>query len=194
MPVNKSHSTIEFIHMNIGFDLDKIFINTPPFIPDKIINRFYKKRGNNMLLYRIPNYPEQLLRKASHLPFMRPPIIENLEFLKKISKKNNKLFLISSRYKFLKRETNWLIKKYNLDKFFDSMYFNYENMQPHYFKDEVLKTLKLDIYIDDDLSLLKHIAKNNNKTKFYWLTNQKEKHLLPKNIFAISKLSEIFKK
>lgn len=178
--------------MNIGFDLDKIFINTPAFIPDKVIDTFYKKTGAKKLTYRIPNYPEQLLRKATHLPFMRPPITKNLEFLRSIAKENHKLFLISSRYRFLEKETNRLIKKYNLNNIFESMYFNYNNIQPHHFKDEVLKTLNLDKYIDDDLSLLEHVSKNNSKTKLYWFSQNKAHEILSKNIKQISKLEEIF--
>lgn len=180
--------------MNIGFDFDKIFIDYPPLFPSGLIDRLYKQRDNGILLYRIPNYPEQIFRKATHLPFMRPIIKENFTFLKSITKKTNKLYLISSRYKFLEKETNRLIKKYELDKIFDSMYFNYENKQPHIFKDEVMKYLDLDKYIDDDLSLLKHVAKNNKKTKFYWLNNNSNDRNLPENIVKIEKLEEILKK
>jgi hypothetical protein len=179
--------------MRIGFDLDKIFINTPLFVPDKVINKFYKKRDDGVLLYRIPNYSEQLLRKATHLPFLRLPIKENLDFLKRIAKKDNNLYLISSRYKFLEKETTRIIKKYQLDKIFNSMHFNFENKQPHHFKNEILKKLNLDIYVDDDLSLLKHVAKNNPKTKFYWLNYTRNKQILPKNIIEIKKLEEILK-
>src|SRR6185503_6799514 len=177
--------------MNIGFDFDKVFIDYPPFLPKKLFDKFYKKRDNGVLLYRIPAYPEQILRKTLHLPFMRPPIKENLAFLKGISKKENKLFLISSRYKFLEKETNRLIQKYQLDKIFDSMYFNYENKQPHLFKEEVMKYLDLHKYIDDDLSLLKHVAKDNNKTKFYWLNTNGSSQTYPKNIIEITTLDEI---
>lgn len=178
--------------MNIGFDFDKIFIDYPPLLPATLFDKLYKKKDNGILLYRIPGYPEQLLRKALHLPFMRPPIKENIAFLKSISKKKNKLYLISSRYKFLEKETNRLIQKHQLDKVFDGMYFNYENKQPHLFKDVVLRTLKLDIYVDDDLSLLKHAAKGNPKTKFFWLNTKHIKAKLSKNIFSISELSQIF--
>lgn len=183
--------------MNIGFDLDRIFINTPPFVPGEIITKFYKKKDNGVLLYRIPSKPEQLFRRATHIPLFRPPIEENLAFLNSIPKKNHKLYLISSRYKFLEGVTNDLIKKYGLDKIFDELYFNYENKQPHIFKNEILKKLKLDIFIDDDLSLLQYVAKDNPKTKFYWLeTDEKESVLshhkkLEKNVIPISHLSNI---
>lgn len=177
--------------MRIGFDLDKVFIDYPPFLPSVLFDKFYKKRDNGILLYRIPTYPEQLFRKTLHLPFLRKPIKDNMEFLRNISKKDHKLYLISSRFKFLEGTTNRLVKRYGLDKTFDALYFNFENKQPHLFKEEVLKKLNLDLYIDDDLSLLKHVAKSNAKTKFFWLNHAGKNKQLPKNIVAISKVSDI---
>ncbi len=181
--------------MKIGFDLDKIFINTPPLVPISIINKFYKQRDNGILLYRIPTRPEQLFRKATHVPLLRQPIKNNLSLLRNLAKnKNNQLFLISSRFKFLEPETAMLVKKYGLDQIFDKLYFNYENKQPHKFKNEILQHLKLDIFVDDDLSLVRFVAKDNPKTQFFWLNEQKIEKKLTDNITAISKLGEIIKK
>lgn len=180
--------------MKIGFDLDKVFIDTPPLVPTSVINKFYKKRDNGILLYRIPSRPEQLFRKATHVPLLRRGITKNLAFLKGLSKEEYKLYLISSRFKFLESETNALIKTYGLDKIFDTMYFNYDNRQPHEFKNEVLKKLDLDMFIDDDLSLLKHVAKDNPKTKFFWLDTATAPDNLAKNIVPIKHLPEIFSK
>src|SRR5437762_14382159 len=107
--------------MKIGFDLDKIFINTPPFIPDRLIERWYKKKSNGVLLYRVPSKPDQFVRSISHYHMFRPPMKENLAFLRAISKKDNELYLISSRYKFLESTTKQIIQKYRLDKIFDGM-------------------------------------------------------------------------
>lgn len=180
--------------MKIGFDLDKVFINTPPLVPNAVINKFYKERDNGILLYRIPSRPEQLLRKAIHLPILRQPMKDNLTFLRKLSRqKEHQLYLISSRFNFLKPETARLVKKYELDKIFDKLYFNYDNKQPHEFKDEILQKLNLDIFVDDDLSLVKYVAKNNPKTKFFWF-DQHTKQINPgNNIKAITNLGEIFK-
>ncbi len=178
--------------MNIGFDLDNVFINTPPFIPKSFIDKLYKKRDNGILLYRIPGKSEQIVRKLSHLSLFRPAIKENLVFLQSLPKDKNKLYLISSRFKFLENRTNRIIQKYHLYKIFDGMYFNFSNEQPHIFKNRIIKNLKLDYYIDDDLSLLKYVAQLNPKTKFFWLDHAKEKRSLEKNITSISKLSKIF--
>src|SRR5688500_2952182 len=98
--------------MAIGFDLDRIFINTPPLIPGKVISKFYKKKDNGELVYRIPSRPEQIFRRVTHFPLFRPQIEENLAVLHKLAKKDHKLYLISSRYKFLEDVTEQLVKKY----------------------------------------------------------------------------------
>lgn len=178
--------------MKLGFDLDKIFVDYPPLIPDSLIDRLYKKKANGKLLYRIPSRPEQVIRKLSHYHRLRPPIKANLDFLNSLIKESNELYLISSRFGFLEKQTLSLIHNLGLDKIFKAMYFNFENKQPHLFKDEVLKKLKLDIYVDDDIHLLKYVVKGNTFTKFFWLNTSSKTEGLPKGITHISSLPEIF--
>lgn len=178
--------------MNIGFDLDKIFIDYPPFIPDILIEKAYKRKINGKLKYRIPSKPEQLLRLFLHFPFFRQPIENNIAYLKKLTQQNsNKHYLVSGRFGFLKHRTNEIIKKHRFDKMFDRLYFNFSDNQPHLFKNEIIKKLKLDLYVDDDLQLLEYLCKDNPKVKFFWLNNKQSKPL-KKNLFAIIHLSEMF--
>lgn len=177
--------------MKIGFDLDKVFVDYPPFVPDRLIDKLYKKKANGILLYRIPTRPEQFVRQLSHYPLLRPPIQKNVAFLKSISKKNNQLYLISSRFGFLEKQTKRLVERLGLSDVFDGMYFNFENKQPHLFKNDILKKLQLDMYVDDDYHLLKYVAKDNKKTKFFWLTPQQHNLVLPKSMTPITELSAI---
>lgn len=178
--------------MNIGFDLDKVLINYPPLVPARLIDLLYKEKSNGILKYRIPSKPEQSLRLLTHLSILRPPIKKNIEFIEKLAKENtNHYYLISSRFSFLKKITNSIVKKYRFDKIFKGVYFNFQNKQPHIFKNETIKKLKIDRYIDDDLPLLRFLAKKNLTIKFYWLNNNSGS--LEKNLFAIKELSEILK-
>jgi len=177
--------------MKIGFDLDKVFVDYPPLIPDRLIDKLYKKKSNGVLLYRMPSRPEQFIRQLSHLPILRPPIKTNINFLCSLPKDKHELYLISSRFGFLEKQTLSLMTRLGLDSVFTRMYFNFENKQPHLFKDEVLRQLKLDLYIDDDLALLKYVAQRNNATKFYWFHQGPFTLTLPKNVMKINKLSEI---
>lgn len=177
--------------MNIGFDLDKIFVDYPPLIPDAVIDRLYKKKSNGILFYRIPGKLEQYIRVLSHHPFLRPVIGKNLEFVRKLSKdKSNTLFLISSRFGFLKKRTQHLIEKYHLDKIFSRMYFNFQNNQPHVFKSSILKKQKIDIFIDDDLPLIRYLAKIYPQIIFFWL-NKNKKEKISSNIYGITNLLQI---
>jgi hypothetical protein len=120
----------------------------------------------------------------------RPPIKKNLTFLQTFAKSDNQLVLISSRYGFLRRTTNALVKKYKLDKLFKELYFNFDNKQPHLFKSEIINRLKLDAYIDDDLHLLKYVAARNNQVKLYWLNAKLNKKIGP-NITAITDIRDL---
>lgn len=180
--------------MNLGFDFDKIFINTPPLIPDTVIKYLYKGRKRDALSYRIPLFPEIIIRKATHHHLLRPAIVENIAFLKQLTQnKNHKYYLISSRFGFLRNETNHLIKRYGFDKLFHELYFNFENKQPHFFKDDIIKKLNIHRYIDDDLPLLHFLSKSNPRTLFFWL-NPKQNNTIQKNLFAISNIYDLLKK
>lgn len=176
--------------MNIGFDLDNVFIGTPPLIPQSLIERLYRKKTNGVLIYRIPSQAERIIRIISHQSLFRPPVKKNLKFLKFIAQKEHKLFLISSRFDFLKKQTEKIVNKHNLNKLFHLTYFNELNKQPHIFKHELIKSLSIDRYVDDDLYLLKYIASRNNKVKLYWLNKYINKQI-SKNIQAITHLSDI---
>jgi hypothetical protein len=117
-------------------------------------------------------------------------IRENVQFLKRIPKKEHHLYLISSRFGFLEQLTGRLVRKHGFDTVFDGLFFNFQNEQPHLFKREVIKKLQLDMYVDDDLPLLRYVARHNKRTKFYWL-NKKTTGQLSFNIRAITSLSEI---
>lgn len=179
--------------MNIGFDLDGVFINTPPFIPRWVIDKFYKEKDNGELIYRIPGHFEKYIRRASHVPLLRPQIQENVNFLKDLSKnKDYTLFLISSRFDFLAKATKRISEKYDFATIFKQTVFNIQNLQPHLFKEAMIEKLKIERFVDDDLSLLKYLAKNNTKTKFYWFNNSLEKKL-GENIFAIKNIDDVLK-
>lgn len=180
--------------MNIGFDLDKVFINHPPFVPSWLINRLYRGKINDSLSYRIPGAFEQFVRKLSHLPFLRQPIQKNIQIIIAMKKNpNQKFFLISSRYSFLAHETKSLIERTGLKKIFTNMYFNFDNDQPHLFKDKIITKKHIDKYIDDDLPLLKYLAEKHPKTIFFWLNDNIQKRL-QKNVYAITSLVSVFQK
>lgn len=177
--------------MNIGFDLDKVFVNHPPFIPTWLIQKLYGEKANGHLSYRMPGRGEIYIRKISHVPLLRPAIKQNIQELEKIHKKKGvHTFLISSRYSFLKNESMKIMQLYHLNSLFDDISFNFTDKQPHVFKNALLKEKNVDRFVDDDLPLLRFLAEKNPKILFYWL-NDTRQGKITKNIFAVTNLSHI---
>jgi hypothetical protein len=156
--------------MIIGFDLDRVFINYPPFVPAFVIDYLYKNH-NHKLSYRIPTSPlEILIRKLSHIPIFRPPITENINYLRQLhSQGNHSLHLVSSRYGFLQAQTIDLLKRYRFYDCFTSVNLNLNNEQAHIFKLRILKQLKADIFVDDDAQLLEYLSQSHLKAKLLQL-------------------------
>lgn len=177
----------------IAFDFDKVFVDYPPFIPTNVIDYLYKKK-NGHLSYRYPGFFEKQVRIFSHQPLFRAPMKKNIKALEKISgDKNVKLFVISSRFSFLKNRTRQWDEKNNISKYFKKMYFNFNDEQPHLFKERVLKEEEIDKFVDDDLDLLFFLAGRNPKIKFFWINKGLPyKKLLP-NIVRVKDLDEFSK-
>lgn len=200
--------------MNIGFDLDKIFIDYPPFLPAKLIDWLYKhdpkeiileKEGLKTLLseekfngkplaYHIPKSSLGIfLRKLSHFYLFRPKIKSNIHFLHHFSQNSHhQLYLVSSRYSFLKDITFSILKRYHISPYFNKIFLNEKNEQPHLFKEKIIKKMQMQLYIDDDIYLLKYLQKRCPNTKFFWYNPANPKNP-PQGIINIKKLSEIKK-
>lgn len=189
--------------MVLGFDFDKVFVDYPPFIPYSVIDFLYKgtsvfKRKNTKKVtihYRIPGEIEKKVRIISHFPAFRAPIKKNIAALKKISNlKAGQIYLVSSRFSFLKKRTDVVLDKYKLNNYFDGIYFNYKNKQPHIFKEETIRKLKIDTYVDDDLDLALYLSSKIPSLKIFWITEEKANNLnLPPNIIPINSLNSLIK-
>jgi hypothetical protein len=174
----------------IGFDLDGIFIGPPLFVPKTIVEHIYKKSNKN-LSYRIPGEFEKKIRILSHYYLLRPPIKRNIKALMGLSKTENlSIFLISSRFSFLKSRTETWLKLRSITDLFKKMYFNYDNEQPHIFKDRIIKLEKIDKFVDDDLDLLIYLATNNPNVDFFWIGNDKNLMVFPSNLKRIKNIDE----
>lgn len=180
--------------IRIGFDYDRVFVNYPPFIPSAIIEMLYKRRGGN-LSYRIPGKIEQKIRILSHYHLLRPVISKNITAMQQIVKnKNVETYVISSRFSFLREKTHEWNKKNNMQNYFKEMFFNFQDEQPHVFKERIIRQAKINKFIDDDLDLLSYLAKRNPNVEFYWINNNGALQKLSDNIKHIKNLEEFFDK
>lgn len=180
-------------NMNIGFDLDRIFINYPPFIPPKLIDWLYKRHDKKTLSYNIPrSRVSKLIRRLSHISPLRPPIKTNIHLLQNFPRNPHahNLYLISSRYKFLESLTHRLLNRWGLTSHFCSINLNTKNEQPHHFKEKIIKKYNIKLYIDDDLALLKYLQRTCPKVKLLWY-NPNSKSVFSSGITAITSLDQV---
>jgi glycosyltransferase involved in cell wall biosynthesis len=151
--------------IKIGIDLDGVIIGKPPLIPRRLIEWLYRSSTNKKLSYRFPNTKvEVFIRWLSHHPLFRPPIKKNLKFIRELSKdKKYKLYAISSRYSFLQERTRQWFENYSLNGVFEQIFLNIKDEQPHLFKERVLKKLKPQMFIDDDLLTVEYLKAETEK-------------------------------
>lgn len=161
----------------IGFDFDRVLIDYPPVVPYSVVTFFYRyglipvKRNSHKLVYRVPGPFERQVRLLTHFPIFRAPIVENIATLRKLYRqKNTQLYLVSGRFGFLEARTNELLKAYGLRKYFKKTFFNFQNMQPHEFKLEMIRKLGINIFIDDDIEILSYLSKKAPNLDYFWIT------------------------
>ncbi|MBP6979424.1 hypothetical protein KBB41_00065 [Candidatus Curtissbacteria bacterium] len=156
--------------INIGIDIDGIFVDKPPLVPAKVINYLYRKTNSKSLEYKIPiNYFDKKMRIISHLKIFRPIIKNNLNWFKEsLNNKDINIFIVSGRYSFLENRTKKLLKNNGINLQKEKVKLNSKDIQPHIFKNQIIKNLNIDFMIDDDIFMLKYLSAHNPNTTFVW--------------------------
>jgi len=151
----------------IAFDLDGVIIDKPPLVPKSLIERLFRGNNDKKLHYRFPKSKlEQFVRKVSHFYLFRPPIKQNIELVREISHNSGyEIYFVSSRYSFLKKETDLWLEKRDLKNVAKDIFLNLNDEQPHLFKEKILNELKPDIFIDDDETIVRYLRQNISSTK-----------------------------
>jgi uncharacterized HAD superfamily protein len=152
--------------IKIGFDLDGTLVDKPFLIPNSLIQWLFKGHRKG-LDYRFPKTKlEQFIRRLSHFYLFRPPIKLNLKFLKKIANnKDCRLYLISSRYSFLKKETRVWLEKRAIKNLFQKIELNHQDQPPYLFKEKKLRQLGVEVYFEDDPAIAGYLKKKLPRTK-----------------------------
>jgi len=167
--------------IKIAFDLDGIFVDKPPLVPKKVIEYLFKGRCKDVgqLYYRFPkNTIEQKIRILSHFYLLRPVIKKNTNLLLYFKKNGGgRLYLISSRYSFLKKATFIWLKKRGILNCFEKIILNTNDLQPHLFKEKYLNKIKPSFYFEDDYSTSSYLQKKCPGVKVIFVA--KKRLLLP---------------
>jgi uncharacterized HAD superfamily protein len=164
--------------IRIGFDLDGVILYNPIRIVRPIIYSFKKnvcqKRINK---FYIPKTKiEKTFWRIFHLSSIS--VADGFEELEKlVLSEKIEIYLITARYSFLKNDLKKWLKKINMHQIFTEVYYNKNDEQPHLYKEEKIKKLNLDIFVEDNYDIVKHLNKTVPKTKIWWISNFCDRHI-----------------
>lgn len=161
--------------LKVGFDLDGVILYNPVRIFRPLAKKFLKPIKASFLhqnkdSFYFPNSLfERWLWKILHKTSFR--INNGFDDIKKLSRnKKIKMYLITGRYSFLKEDYFDWLKKIDAKKIFTRCYYNNTDQQPNEFKENIIKKLKLDIYVEDNWDIIEKLN-HHTKAKIFWLTN-----------------------
>lgn len=174
--------------LKVGFDLDGVILYNPIRIFRPIASFlkpffFKKKKNSNKSFYFPHSRLEKILWRILHKTSFAPA--KGLGLIKQLSNDNKiETYIITGRYKFLEKDFVKWLKVIKAKTFVKKSVFNIENKQPHIFKEEMIKKLGLDIFVEDNWGIVKYLSKRPLKTKILWINNIFDKGIDYKHKFA----------
>ncbi len=190
--------------LKVGFDLDGVILYNPvrvlrPFSAF-ISKLIFKKKATNFFIpkTRLTKFAWYLLHKSSFIP------ARGLDDLGKLVQEGKvEAHLITGRYASLSKDFESWMKAINSNHIFASQSHNIKNEQPHIFKQNMIKKLGLDIFVEDNWDIVRELTQATGsklqatgKTRIFWITNLLDKHIPHEHKFynlrdAIQKIKEL---
>jgi len=157
--------------LKVGFDLDGVLLYNPARIIRPVIYIFKRIFLKNRL--KKFYYPKTNLEKFFWTLFHKSSIFIApgfKEIIKLIKQKKIKAYIITGRFNFLKKDLDQWVNKMQINHIFSGIYHNKKNEQPHLFKEQMLKKLNLDFFVEDNWDIVSHLNLKH-KTKIFWIYN-----------------------
>lgn len=158
--------------IKIGLDFDGVVAYNPFRIVRSFVS-FFKKEilGIKKLNFWYPKARwQQILWIVAHESSIFPA--KGMDLLENLIKKGEiEAHLITARYSFLDDHLSKWLKKYKLTHLFKSITLNKKDEQPHIFKERIIRSRRLDFFVEDNLDIVRHLDKNTGQAKIYWIYN-----------------------
>jgi len=173
--------------LKIGFDLDGVLLYNPARIIRPImsfVKKYILKRDLNKFYYP-KNKIEKLIWWFLHKSSLWPSPGIN-ELINLVKQKKINAYVVSARYELLEKDFARWINIIDPDKVFSGCFYNNKNDQPQLFKEKMINKLKLDIFVEDNWDIVKHLNSNlknysirsqKQKVKIFWIYNILDKRI-----------------
>ena len=157
--------------LKVGFDLDGVLLYNPARIVRapvvRIKHLFFPKKDN--VFYVPTTGPERFLWHIFHLSSIF--IAGGFSDIKKLREKGIiEPYLITARYDFLKPDLKRWLRLMKAHDTFEGVFMNENNMQPHEYKEKLVKRLDLDVFVEDNWDVVAHLNKTS-RSKNLWIYN-----------------------
>lgn len=157
--------------IRVGLDFDGV-VAYNPFRVVRAPIKWFKREvlGIRKLTFFVPkNEGQRLMWTVVHESSILPAI--GVGLLKDMAKDDRYEFhLITARFGFLKENLYKWLEGNDLVSIFKSINVNDQQEQPHEFKERIVKKLKLDIYVEDNLDIVQYLYKKG-PTEIFWIYN-----------------------
>ncbi len=159
--------------LRIGFDLDGVILYNPARTLRPLVALFKRLilKKTKTEFYSPSRSITRLFWNFIHKSSIAPAT--GIDEIKKLVKeKKIEAFIVSARYNFLKVDFEKWLKEIGGKTYFKQSFYNKTNEQPHVYKAKIIRRLKLDIYIEDNWDIVKHLQNElNSATRVYWISN-----------------------
>lgn len=185
--------------LRVGLDLDGVILYNPARIARPIaalakkILLHKKKVSFTVPKRKWEQYVWYLLHKSSI--FVAP----GFDTIQELAKKGEiEVYIITGRYSFLKKDLEKWLKKIKADTFVKEWFYNKNDDQPHTYKEKLVRDLNLDVFVEDNWDIVKHLNSklnsHNPKLKVYWIYNIFDRNIPYDHKFpSLKKAVESFK-
>jgi len=158
--------------LKIGFDLDGVILYNPSRILRPIVScikkqLFHRKKLN---FFYPKNEFQRYIWKLVHMTSLYIP--DGFNTIKELSKQNKiEPYIITARFGFLKPQLESWAKRNHIRDYFKEIYINEEDKQPHIHKEQKIRELGLDYFVEDNLDIVLHLRSVFPDKKIIWIYN-----------------------
>ncbi|MCX7996613.1 MAG: hypothetical protein N2691_02515 [Patescibacteria group bacterium] len=158
--------------LRVGFDLDGVILYNPARIIRPIVAAVKRKLlKKKKLKFYVPQSPQErfiwrLFHKSSL--FIAPGFSEIRPL---VDSRKIEAYIVTARYDFLKEDFHSWLRKSGCQEYFHGWFHNKDDEQPHLYKEAMVRKLGLDIFIEDNLDIVRHLAKSFPDKHIIWIYN-----------------------
>jgi hypothetical protein len=181
--------------LKVGFDLDGVILYNPARIIRPLVAAFKKQflKKKKVSFYVPQGKWEQLIWHWFHKSslFIAPGFGD----IEHLSKRNFiEPYIITARYNFLRHDFEQWIARMRARTYCVDCIHNAEDDQPHLYKEKMVRKFDLDVFVEDNLDIVRHLQKSFPNKDIIWIYNILDRNVdFPLKFPTLAKAMEYIK-